>query len=63
MPLSELKEITKKCKKCFGFVDFRHIFVTMGYVHAFSNKWYITANCMLSVFNGIETQKLKQNEE
>ena len=40
MPLDELKKITKKCEKKFGFVDYRHIFVTMGYTHAFNDKWF-----------------------
>ena len=39
MKLSELRKITKKCKDKFGFVDYRRIFVTMGYVHAFNDKW------------------------
>ena len=40
MEVSELSKITKKCKKTYGFVDYRHIFKTMGYVHAFNDKWY-----------------------
>lgn len=41
MELSELKRQTKKCKETFGFVDYRHIFITMGYTHAFNDKWYL----------------------
>jgi hypothetical protein len=40
MEVSKLSAITKKCEKQFGFVDYRHIFKAMGYVHAFNDKWY-----------------------
>jgi len=40
MELSKLKEITDKCKKDFGYVDYRGIFKTMGYTHAYNDKWY-----------------------
>ena len=40
MPLDKLKKTTKDCMKKFGFVDYRHIFMTMGYVHAFNDKWH-----------------------
>lgn len=42
MSVSKLRAITNKCKEEFGFVDYRHIFKAMGYVHAFNDKWYIT---------------------
>ena len=40
MNLSKLKEITNKCKAKFGFVAYRQIFITMGYEHAYNDKWY-----------------------
>ena len=40
MSIAELRKITDKCKKTFGFVDYRNIFRTMGYKHAFNDKWY-----------------------
>jgi hypothetical protein len=40
MKLSKLKEITNNCKAKFGFVDHKHIFITMGYEHAYNDKWY-----------------------
>ena len=39
MSVPKLRKITNKCKKKFGFVDYHHIFITMGYVHAFNDKW------------------------
>ena len=41
MNLDELKQITEKCKETYGFVDYRHIFMTMGYKHAFNDKWHV----------------------
>ena len=40
MEVSELRKITKKCRRKFGFVDYRHIFMTMGFKHAYNDKWY-----------------------
>lgn len=40
MPLTELKKITIKTKEIYGFVDFHHIFLTMGYTKAYANKYY-----------------------
>ena len=40
MSVSQLSKITDKCKKDNGFVSYREIFKTMGYVHAFNDKWY-----------------------
>jgi len=41
MPLDELRRITNKCKETYGFIDYRHIFMTMGYRHAYNDKWYV----------------------
>ena len=40
MPLDELKKITNKCMEKFGYVGNREIYQTMGYVHAYNDKWY-----------------------
>ena len=40
MSNSDLTKITDKCKQTYGFVDFTHIFKTMGYIHAFNDSWY-----------------------
>ena len=42
MPLSKLKRITKETMARKGYVDYRGIFETMGYVHAFNNKYFKT---------------------
>jgi len=41
MSLEKLRSITNDCKKKFGFIDFRHIFITMGYEPAYGNKYYV----------------------
>ncbi len=41
MELSELKRQTKECKETYGIVDYRHIFMIMGYTYAFNHKWYL----------------------
>lgn len=44
MPLDELKSITKKTLKTYGFVDFHHIFLTMGYTKAYNDFYYKPKN-------------------
>ena len=39
MSVLELRKITNQAKKDFGYVDFRAIFKTMGFEHAFGDKW------------------------
>lgn len=39
MPVEELRAITNKTKERLGYVNFRAIFETMGYVHAFNDKY------------------------
>ena len=39
MSVEELRKITNKCLDDFGFVDYHHIFLTMGYVNAYNDKW------------------------
>ena len=44
MPLDELKVISKKTLKTYGFVDFHHTFLTMGYTKAFNNYYHKPKN-------------------
>jgi hypothetical protein len=37
--LEERRELTNKTKLTYGFVDYRHIFMSMGFVHAFNGNW------------------------
>jgi hypothetical protein len=39
MSIEDLRAITNKCMADWGFVSFRYLFITMGYVHAFNDKW------------------------
>lgn len=39
MSTNQLREITNMTKKKHGFVDMKRIFQTMGYTHAFNDKW------------------------
>jgi hypothetical protein len=40
MSVDELTAITDKTKKMYGFVTYRFIFKTMGYTHAFNDKYW-----------------------
>ena len=40
LPLDQLKEITRKTKEKFGIVYNKAIYETMGFVHAYNDKYY-----------------------
>ena len=42
MPLSELRKITNECMSRFGFVSYCYLYITMGYVHQFNDKWLLS---------------------
>jgi len=44
MPLDELRRITNETMKKFGFVDYTRIFLTMGYVYAYGDKYHVPEN-------------------
>ena len=49
MPLERLRAITKQTMKTFGFVDYTRLFLTMGYVHAFNDKYHIPTKSELFI--------------
>jgi hypothetical protein len=41
MPVEQLREITNRAKKERGYLSFKVLFETMGYVHAYGNSYYL----------------------
>ena len=39
MSLSSLREITNKTMEKYGFVDYKRLFETMGYIHRYNDKY------------------------
>jgi hypothetical protein len=44
MSVDELRIISNKTKEIYGFIDYKRLFITMGYTHAFGDTYYKEIN-------------------
>jgi len=63
MPLEILKEQTRKTKERNGYVDYRGIFETMGYVHAFNDTYQFVGNLLTTSETLADNVRLTKHEE
>lgn len=40
MSLKDLRQINDECMKRFNFVCYKFLFMTMGFEHAYNDKWH-----------------------